>query len=113
MEELVLRDDLEFCVAGGCVLTERIGEQVFLSGTRTPELGALAVLSLSDYRELIQDAYFRDDPTVMFDDPDQYSSLTSVELGAYKTYIRTTLLSDLVDGDRIVAFSDERTIQEV
>jgi hypothetical protein len=109
--ELVMQDDLEFCHGGGCVLTERKGEKVTLSGTRTPELGALAVLSLSVYRDRVQEAYFSGDPTVMFDSPEQYSSLTSEELDAYGTYIGTSLLTDLVDGDRIVAFSDGRTIQ--
>jgi hypothetical protein len=106
-----MRDTMEFCHFGGCVRTERIGDTVELSDTKDQALGPLVVHSLVEYQRRIEDAYLDADPTVMFDGPEQYKSLTTEELDAYRTYIRSTLLHELEDGDSIIAFGDERTLR--
>lgn len=92
-----------------CVKTVRVGDKYYLFDAKDPTLEALTVLEAATYAKRYAEARKSGDPTVMFDSPDQYATLSEGELEAYKIYLshESGPLGDLHHGETVVAYEAE------
>jgi hypothetical protein len=96
-----------------CVTTVRNGEKYYLLDAKDFSAGPVSVIPEHGYAERYATARATNDPTVMFDSPEEYSSFSPGELGAYAAYLLHTsgVLAALCDREIIVAYEapDNRT----